>query len=114
MKLALASGAPKEFVDFIVSRLDINERFDEIIGLGDYSNSKPDPELYLLASKKLGVDPENCLVVEDAHLGIVAARSARMKCVGFANENSGCQDLSEADLIIDDLDEITLERIQDL
>jgi len=114
LKLALASGAPKEFADFIVSNLDLNKEFDEIIGFGDYSNSKPDPELFLLASGKLGVDPKDCLVVEDSRLGVLAAKSAGMKCVGFANENSGNQDLSRADSIIDDLNQITLDMIQNL
>ena len=114
IRLALASGSPKEFVNFIVSRLNLNEKFDEVIGLGDYSKSKPDPESFLLASRKLGVDPKDCVVVEDAHLGVLAAKNAGMKCVGFINENSGNQDLLEADLIVDDLNELTLDKIRDL
>ncbi|MDH5687331.1 MAG: HAD family phosphatase [Candidatus Bathyarchaeota archaeon] len=114
IKLALASGSPKEFVNFIVSRLNLDEKFDEVIGLGDYSGSKPDPELFLLASRKLGVDPKDCVVVEDAHLGVLAAKNAGMKCVGFINEKSGNQDLSKADLIVDDLNELTLDKIQNL
>jgi len=114
VKLALASGSPKGFVDYIVSKLNLNKKFDAIIGLGDYSNSKPNPEIFLLASKKLGVVPKDCLVVEDAYLGVIAAKNAGMKCVGFINEHSGKQDLSKADLIVDNLNELTLNKIKNL
>jgi beta-phosphoglucomutase family hydrolase len=114
VKTALASGSPAEFVDFILSKLNLKKSFDTIVSLGDIKHSKPDPEIFLLAAKRMNVDPKYCLVIEDAYLGVLAARNAGMKCIGFINEESGDQDLSKADLIVDDLNGLTLDKIQKL
>lgn len=114
IKTALASGSPAEFVDFIVSKLKIEKSFDTIVSLGDIKHSKPDPEIFLLTAKRMDVDSKYCLVIEDAHLGVLAAKNAGMKCIGFINEESGDQDLSKADLIVDNLNELTLDKIQGL
>jgi len=114
LKTALASGSPKKFVNYVVSKLGLYDKFDAITGYGDFSKPKPDPELFLLMSKKLNVDPKCCLVIEDAYNGVLAAKNAGMKCVGYVNKYSGNQDLSKADLIIDDLTELSLYKIQNL
>jgi len=57
-------------------------------------------------------DAANCVVIEDSANGVRAARDAGMKCIGFKNANSGDQDLSLADMVIDDLRKINLERIE--
>ncbi len=114
LKLALVSGSPKKFVDYIVSRLHLYEKLDIWLGYGDFLKSKPEPESYLLASKKLGVDPKNCVAFEDAYLGVLAVKRAGMKCVGYVNEYSGNQDLSKADLIVHDLSELSVDKIQNL
>ncbi len=114
IKVALASGSTRKFVNFIVSKLNLKKVFDVIITLDEIKNSKPNPEIFLLTTKKMNVDTKDCLVIEDAYLGIVASKRAGMKCIGFINEESGDQDLSKADLIVDDLNEITLDKIQNL
>ena len=114
IKIALASGSPKDFVNYIVSKSSLNKKFDVVIGLGDYSNSKPDPEIFLLASKEINIKPKDCVVIEDANHGVLAAKKAGMKCIGFVNENSGNQNLSKADLIVDNLEEITIDTIKNL
>jgi HAD superfamily hydrolase (TIGR01509 family) len=112
IKVALASGSQRRFIDFILSRLKI--KFDVTISYEDISSFKPDPGLFLAASKKLRIEHSNCLVIEDAYFGVIAAKKAGMKCVGLINKNSGKQDLSEADLIIDDLNKLTFKKIQEL
>jgi len=114
IKIALASGSPREFVNFVVSKLNLKKVFDAVISLGEITNSKPNPEIFLLAAKRMNIDSKDCLVIEDAHLGVLAAKNAGMKCIGFINKDSGDQDLSKADLIVDDLNEITLDKIQNL
>lgn len=114
IKIALASGSPGEFVDFIVSKLDLKEVFDATISSDEITHSKPNPEIFLLAAERMNVDPKDCLVIEDAHLGVLAAKNAGMKCIGFINKDSGDQDLSKADLIVDDLNKLTLDKIRNL
>jgi beta-phosphoglucomutase-like phosphatase (HAD superfamily) len=62
----------------------------------------------------LGVTPENCVVVEDAMLGVTAAKRAGMKCVGYKNRNTGNQDLSRADFVVDQFSDISLPRLRAL
>jgi HAD superfamily hydrolase (TIGR01509 family) len=112
IKVALASGSQRKFIDFILSRLNI--RFDVVVSYEDVSSFKPDPGLFLAASKKLNVKPSNCLVIEDAYFGVIAAKKAGMRCVGLINKNSGKQDLSRADLIVNNLNELNLDKIQSL
>ncbi len=114
IKVALASGSPRKFVDFIVSKLNLKEVFDATISLNEITNSKPDPEIFLLAAKKMNMGPKDSLVIEDAHFGVLAAKKAGMKCIGFINKDSGDQDLSKADLIVDDFNELSVDKIQNL
>lgn len=112
IKVALASGSQKRFIDFILSKLPIV--FDVVVSYEDVFSSKPDPAIFLTASQKLKIEPRNCLVIEDAHNGVIAAKKAGMKCVGLINKNSGKQDLSEADLIIHKLNELNFNKLQEL
>src|SRR3989338_3867048 len=73
-RLAVVSSSVKAFVQHIISELSITESFEVLLGWDDISNGKPDPEGYLLAAKKLGVAPAECLVIEDSLYGIMSAR----------------------------------------
>ena len=74
----------------------------------EVEHAKPDPAIYLLAAKKLGVNPADCTVVEDAASGVKAAKTAGMQCIAVRNPNSGQQDLSLADIIINKYEEISI------
>jgi len=80
----------------------------------DIIQSKPNPEIFLKTAMALNVSPTKCIVIEDAKNGIEAAKAAGMKCIGFDNYNSGPQDLSKADITIDNFKEINLEIIKNL
>ena len=73
-------------------------------------NPKPAPDTFLAVSEKLGIAPEECVVIEDSENGSRAARAAGMYCLGFDNPNSGNQDLSAADEIFYPFTEL-LKRI---
>ena len=75
---AVVSGSTRESVTSSLASLDLLDRFDTLVCAGDYKNSKPDPEAFLLAAARLGVAPETCLVFEDTEMGIQAARAAGM------------------------------------
>jgi HAD superfamily hydrolase (TIGR01509 family) len=112
-KLAVASGANTQFVDRVLSALKIRDKFDVFIGGDKVSHGKPNPELFLSAAKKLQVDPENCLVIEDAKNGIKAAKNAGMKCIGILTTHTRSQ-LNGADKIIKSFDELSIKDISSI
>jgi HAD superfamily hydrolase (TIGR01509 family) len=79
--LAVVSGSTRESVTASLRALHILDKFDTLVCAGDYRKSKPDPEPFLIAARRLGIAPENCLVFEDADMGIQAATAAGMASV---------------------------------
>jgi len=81
---------------------------------GDHvKNKKPDPELFLLAAERMGVEPANCVVIEDAPNGVQAAKAAGAKCIAVTN-STNAENLCEADLVCDSLEQIKLDMIREL
>lgn len=76
LKLAMCSNSIRRTVDMMAELARIDEFFDVMLSNEDVKNSKPDPEIYLLGAKRLGVDPRECLVVEDNDNGMKAAQAA--------------------------------------
>ncbi|MCL0094825.1 nucleoside-diphosphate kinase, partial [Dehalococcoidales bacterium] len=109
-KMALASSAPIENIRLVIKGLGINNYFQSIICGGDVTKGKPSPQGFLLAAQRLGVEPKNCIVIEDAIAGITAAKRAGMYCLAITNTHPR-QSLAEADLIVDTLEEV---RVSDL
>jgi len=112
IKLGIASSGKRERVEIILSKFKIRNKFDVVVTAEDVEHGKPDPEIFLLASKKIGIKPEECIVIEDSTNGVKAAKKAGMKCIGFVSKNSGKQDLSEADIVVDDMRKIDLDIIR--
>jgi HAD superfamily hydrolase (TIGR01509 family) len=78
---AVVSGSMRESVTASLVSLRLLDRFATMVCAGEYKNSKPDPECFLLAASRLGVAPESCLVFEDTEMGIQAANAAGMASV---------------------------------
>jgi HAD superfamily hydrolase (TIGR01509 family) len=74
----------------------------------DVTNKKPNPELFLLAAHGIGIDPSNCVVIEDAPNGVQAAKAAGAKCIAVTN-STGAAELQQADLICDSIEQIDLD-----
>jgi HAD superfamily hydrolase (TIGR01509 family) len=111
IKLAVASSSPIDVIELAVKRLKLKDYFNELVS-GDFvKRSKPYPDIFLYASEKLNVVPEKCIVIEDSNNGVMAAKSAGMKVVGFLNPNSGNQDLKMADMIIQSFYDINYEKL---
>lgn len=87
--IKVAIGSSSKNTLFILKKIDLENYFEAVADGNEIKNSKPDPEVFLLAAKKLGVVPEECLVVEDADAGVEAALAGGMKVlgVGFASNN---------------------------
>ena len=75
-------------------------KFDFILAGDIVSKKKPDPEIYLLALKKAGLKPEECIVIEDSRNGVLAAKAARMHVVATTNVYTEKEDLSQADIVV--------------
>ena len=79
----------------------------------DVTKKKPDPQLFLLAAEGMGIEPANCVVIEDAPNGVQAAKAAGAKCIAVTNSTDAAK-LSEADLVCDSLEQIDLQTIIEL
>ncbi|GBF50445.1 HAD-superfamily hydrolase, subfamily IA, variant 3 [Leptospira ryugenii] len=99
-KIALASSSLRKNINLILSKLDVTGYFDFIISGEEVAFGKPNPDIFLKVSEFFNCSTSNCIVMEDSTNGIKAAKAANMFCVGYYNPNSGNQDLSQADLII--------------
>jgi len=113
IKTGLASSSPKQLVELAVNKLDINGLFDLALSGDQVARGKPAPDIYLAAARKLEVDPENCLVIEDAPLGVTAAKAAGMCCLAISMSASKSE-LAEADRVVRGFDEVDLQLLQDL
>ncbi|MEO7988260.1 MAG: beta-phosphoglucomutase [Chryseolinea sp.] len=83
IKIALASSSKN--AKTVIQLLHIQNEFDVIVDGTMTVNSKPDPEIFLLAAQKLGLNPKDCLVFEDAEAGVEAALAAGMQCIGVGS-----------------------------
>lgn len=83
IKVALASSSKN--AKTVIQLLHIHQSFDVVVDGTMIMHSKPDPEIFLLAAKKLNLDPKQCLVFEDAEAGVEAALAAGMKCIGIGS-----------------------------
>jgi len=110
-KIAVASSADWRKVKGNLAEIKIPaETFDAVVAGDDVKNKKPDPEIFLLAAKKIGLDPKDCLVIEDALSGIRAAKTAGCKCLGITSSFTPAQ-LSGADFYSPDLAHVPNEAI---
>jgi len=108
LKLAVASSSPENWVDGHLTRLGLQSFFDVVVTADDVAQTKPSPELFLLAAQKLGVDPAELIVLEDSPNGIKAAKRAHMFAVVVPNSVTEQLDLSAADLRLNSLAEMPL------
>lgn len=110
---ALVSSTPLENIDLIIGSLGIKNCFRQIISAYDVTEGKPSPQGYLLAARRLGAQPQNCLVIEDAVAGIVAARAGGMKCIAVTTTHP-TEKLTAADFIFSNLESVTVTVVETL
>jgi len=110
IKTAIASSAPLDNIEIIIKGLGIEDCFQAIAWGTEVPEGKPSPQIFLLAAKKLGVEPGNCLVIEDAIAGVDAAREAGMKCIAVTNSHP-ISSLRKADLIVSTLEAIDIDDL---
>jgi beta-phosphoglucomutase family hydrolase len=81
--MAVATNAEPENVDFVLDRAGLRQYFRVVVDGHQVSHPKPHPEIYLRAAELLGIAPANCIVLEDSHAGVAAARAAGMRVAGL-------------------------------
>jgi len=107
INMAVASSSLRTNVDIVLSRLNIRHFFKHSVSGDEVIKGKPDPEIFLKAADLFGIATEDAVVIEDSANGVLAAKRAGMYAIGYQAEASGNQDLTKADLVINDLAEIT-------
>ncbi len=86
----LSIGSSSKNTKFILGQLGLGDFFDAIADGTDITNSKPDPEVFLKSAEKLGIEPSQCAVVEDAKAGIEAAKAAGMTALALFGDAKEC------------------------
>jgi beta-phosphoglucomutase family hydrolase len=107
VKMAIASSAPMENIQLVTRGLAVNNYFQVIVWGREVTEGKPSPQAFLLAARRLEVEPRNCVVIEDAVAGVTAAKRAGMKCLAVTNSHPK-KSLMEADLVVDTLETISV------
>lgn len=110
MAVGLASSSPMYYIRAVLAKLGIEGCFQAVASGEEVPRSKPSPDVFLLAAERLGVQPCDCLVIEDSAHGVRAAGAAGMRSVGYVNPTSGQQDLSGADIILHSFHQAELYR----
>lgn len=103
-KIKLVAASSSKNAPLLLDKAGLTPYLSAIISGHDFTKSKPDPELFLLASKRIGIKPCYCLVVEDALVGIQAGKDAKMGTIGL---------LTSGDLAIKDLADLTVKSLED-
>lgn len=109
-KLAVGSSGPPENVELLLTALNVKEFFDTITTAAEVQKSKPAPDVFLISAENLNIKPENCVVIEDAPVGIIAAKRAGMKSIALSTTHRN-EELSDADIVAQDLSYIQVEDI---
>ena len=108
IKTALGSASKNS--ETILAKVGISHLFDVVIDGNKVSKPKPDPEVFLKGAEELHIAPRNCVVFEDAIAGVEAAKNGGMLAVGIGSAKT----LVEADLVIGGLDQMNIEKLNDL
>jgi len=104
--LAVATASEKERAQVLLDIIKYKKFFDTVVAACDVERGKPAPDLFLEAANRLGVHPSRCVVVEDAPMGVEAAKAAGMACVGLVSRYHSREQLKAADLVIESFAEL--------
>ena len=111
LKMAVASSSRRRWVVGHLERLGIHEHWDAVKTAEDVERTKPDPALYLAAVQALGVEPADAIALEDSRNGVLAAKAAGLWCVAVPADLTRHMDLSDADVILDSLSDLSLPAL---
>jgi len=113
LPLGLASSSNREIIDLVLEESGLARFFRATVSSEEVERGKPAPDVYLEAARRLGVSPERCAAIEDSGNGIRSAHAAGMRVVAIPNPRYPPDDevLGGADLVLESLDDLTVERV---
>ncbi|MGO4476908.1 HAD family hydrolase [Massilia sp. 2TAF26] len=111
--LAVATSAPPKNIVFTLDELDLRRHFGAVVGATDVKQGKPHPDVFLKAAEKLGANPADCIVFEDAPMGVEAARRAGMRAVVITTTlpADAFAEFDNVLKIVNDYDELSVEDL---
>lgn len=112
-KIAVGSSSPQETVELIMKALGVDRYLDASVTGSEVTEGKPSPQIFLLAAQKLAAAPSKCVVVEDAVVGITAAKKGGMYALAVTNTHPR-ESFREADIVVDSLEEVTVQTLENL
>jgi beta-phosphoglucomutase family hydrolase len=112
LPLGIGTSLDRNYINLVLNKLEVKNYFDVVVTGDEIKNGKPHPDTFLTVVRKLGLAPQECLVLEDAKSGIQSAKAAGCYCIAIKNPNALPQDTSEANLTVDSLNEIDNEALQ--
>lgn len=112
--IGIASSSPPIVISTIIEKIGIRSYINKWVSGNEVAESKPAPYIYLKAAAMFGLQPSECVAIEDSYYGVTAAKAAGLKCIGYKNSEAVEQDLSQADLIVDNIKKISLEKMKKL
>ncbi|MDD2889445.1 MAG: HAD family phosphatase [bacterium] len=114
LKKAVASSSHRKWVESALTGLNIINEFDAIASGDEVSCGKPEPDVFLLALKRLKLKKCECIILEDTIVGLEAAKRAGIKCIAAPNKYNKGIDFSSADVIVKSLKDINEQMIKNL
>ncbi len=112
IKTALASGSPMKLIEFVLNKFSLTDTFRIKVSGDCVGKGKPHPDIYLEAARRLGVNPGECVAIEDSINGIVSAKAAGMRCIAVPDPRIATEDYPQADIFRKSVSEIRLEDIK--
>jgi HAD superfamily hydrolase (TIGR01509 family) len=109
--MAVVSGSPDLLIRMVLEAFDLTEPLGCSVSSDSVERGKPAPDCYLLAARRLGVDPQCCVVLEDAPAGVQAALAAGMTCVAVPGPEIPPEQVASAHLTVSSLTELSLNRL---
>ncbi len=112
-RLAVASSSNRELIDAVLRRLELAALFEVTVSSEEVERGKPAPDVYLEATRRLEVEPAECVAIEDSASGIRAARAAGMRVIAYPNRHypPPAEVLASADVVLDSLGELTASAV---
>ncbi|WP_312910867.1 HAD family hydrolase [Natronosalvus caseinilyticus] len=112
---AIVSSSPHDWIDVVLERFDLEDRFDAVVSAEEIDGpGKPEPDVFEYAAAELGVEPGECVVLEDSEHGIRAAARAGTTCIAYEIDAHDDVDYSPADAVVEtprEIREAVLERV---
>ena len=112
--IGLGTSSPRIRAEKILESLGIKNFFGAIVTGDEVIEHKPNPEIFLKVSEKLGIAPEKCIVIEDAINGVEAAKRGKMKAIAYLTGNHKEEEFKHSDFILRSFSELSLEKISKL